>query len=605
MEARHPQLSGGISHQPPRTRLPSQVPYAVNGVPSVVTAGISKRPGSSLLHSVGSTNPTDVEDVYRIAPFIYAASERYVVQYGTTSSSTKIRVWDRYAPATADEATVTISTDAQIYLDSSPTVDRLRFVAMPDRGYFVNTEVTPLAESAETIGATGFSVANPTVVTTSAAHGLQTGDYVNFSGSTTTPTVDGLRQVTVTSSTTFTVPVNVTVTGTATYTIVKPDYKTMPVKITRTAKSLTSQAISAIDTGTDQLSTASDHGLTTGQQIVISGANTTPSINGTQTVTVVSSTAFTIGVNITAVTTTGSFVAKALFAVDAETWPSATNGTSTSNPHPPFITNAKKIRDVAWERNRLWVAAGEYVVATDAANGRNFYYTDATNIVDSDRIWVTLGRGIADIDYLVPINKAVLAFSRTGVQYEISTREDLLNQSTVVSTSLTRLVACSARPTVINQNVYFCVENSRTAELREMQYDPISLPTTAEDVSAHASELMFLYKPQDGNRATIKSVVASGQNGAVFVFRTRFSSTSSRGSDVFDYRTRFDGDQRIQSAWGRHTFADSDGNEYLMDICVDGNDLILLRGYDPPNGSTKQWYIEAMPVLPISSHSVT
>lgn len=65
------------------------------------------------------------------------------------------------------------------------------------------------------------SVANPTVVTMQTQHGspilhlLTTGDKVFFSGSNSTPSINGLQTVTVISPTTFSVPVNVTVGGTA------------------------------------------------------------------------------------------------------------------------------------------------------------------------------------------------------------------------------------------------------------------------------------------------------------------------------------------------------------------------------------------------------
>jgi hypothetical protein len=59
------------------------------------------------------------------------------------------------------------------------------------------------------------SIANPTVVTTPVPHGLANGDIVLISGvSTSSPTINGERVVTVLTSTTFTVPVNVTVGGT-------------------------------------------------------------------------------------------------------------------------------------------------------------------------------------------------------------------------------------------------------------------------------------------------------------------------------------------------------------------------------------------------------
>lgn len=54
------------------------------------------------------------------------------------------------------------------------------------------------------------SVANPTVVTTSTPHGLASGDRIAISGTTTTPTINGLAYtVTVTGASTFTIQVHV------------------------------------------------------------------------------------------------------------------------------------------------------------------------------------------------------------------------------------------------------------------------------------------------------------------------------------------------------------------------------------------------------------
>ena len=77
----------------------------------------------------------------------------------------------------------------------------------------VHIEVT---DAEANVGDTGpvavsaVSVANPTQLTTSTAHGLATGETVNLAGFGTTPTINGSRVVTVVDSTHFTVPVNVT-----------------------------------------------------------------------------------------------------------------------------------------------------------------------------------------------------------------------------------------------------------------------------------------------------------------------------------------------------------------------------------------------------------
>lgn len=85
--------------------------------------------------------------------------------------------------------------------------DIMRFLEMHYAG-----GITP---SASTVAITTSSIANPTVITTSTAHGLTSGDTVTIAGhSGSTPTINGSRVVTVLTSTTFTIPVNVSADGT-------------------------------------------------------------------------------------------------------------------------------------------------------------------------------------------------------------------------------------------------------------------------------------------------------------------------------------------------------------------------------------------------------
>lgn len=67
---------------------------------------------------------------------------------------------------------------------------------------------------ADAVTITSSSVANPTLITAAAVHGLTTGDSILIAGHTgSTPALDGTHTVTVLTTTTFTIPVNVTVGG--------------------------------------------------------------------------------------------------------------------------------------------------------------------------------------------------------------------------------------------------------------------------------------------------------------------------------------------------------------------------------------------------------
>lgn len=70
-------------------------------------------------------------------------------------------------------------------------------------------------EANRSIPITSNSIANPSVVTCPAPHGLVTGQIVIIAGvATSSPTINGSRAVTVISATTFSVPVSVSVAGT-------------------------------------------------------------------------------------------------------------------------------------------------------------------------------------------------------------------------------------------------------------------------------------------------------------------------------------------------------------------------------------------------------
>jgi hypothetical protein len=79
---------------------------------------------------------------------------------------------------------------------------------------------------------TSSSVANPTVLTTDAAHGFVTGDTVIISGhSGSTPAIAGSYVATVVTTTTFTIPVAVTVAGTGGLAIVEWTEVTVPGEV--------------------------------------------------------------------------------------------------------------------------------------------------------------------------------------------------------------------------------------------------------------------------------------------------------------------------------------------------------------------------------------
>lgn len=593
--------------QAPHQRLEGHVPYAQNAIFSVMDNGFSCRPPTTCTIALGTALVASSN--YRLHILAYGGSEIYDVIYGTTSGAGVVRIIEPNGLDGLREAYVSVSANAQTYLDTSATaLDRLRMAGSVDKAYIVNTEATPAC--VETTGSiNAATVANPTELTTTANHGLSTGDYVTIASSAgTTPNIDGSYQITVTAVNKFTIPVNVTAAAgvTATWYNAKWTATTMPVKISKTKSASGPYTITAIsvEATPETIITIGSHTLLVGQKVLISGSDSTPTVDGVQTITAVTGTTITVAVDVTIAGTTGTAYANASFAVDVETWKQRQSGTPTTNPVPTFITNAKKIRDVAVYEGRLAVGAGPYAQFSQTNDLTDFFLADPSNVVESDPFGLTLGEGLADIDYFTTPRRALLAFGRNGVQYDIGTRGDAFTQAKATVVILTRYRTDGARPAVSDNLVYFGCENDRVGEMRELTYDEVYKPTDAPVVSAHVPDLIFLAKPEDGNRARVKTIVSAPQSGTVLMFRTQFSTSSYRGSDVFRYNTYFGPNRDVlQRAWTRLTYADAANNENLMDVAAYGNDFHAIRGHTL--GGSTYWYLEISPISPTSSHQVT
>lgn len=105
------------------------------------------------------------------------------------------------------------TSPGSILLESRRLSDEEFFILGSDStiGASFNPDLSP---GSTTI--TGISVAYPTVVTTSAPHNLLNGDKIIVSGSSSTPTINGVHEITWISSTSFSLNINVTASGSGT-----------------------------------------------------------------------------------------------------------------------------------------------------------------------------------------------------------------------------------------------------------------------------------------------------------------------------------------------------------------------------------------------------
>ena len=165
-------------------------------------------------------------EVTMTASLIYPPTD---TQNAIWSINTSNYIYGQYAlPITVNGVTSTVvldvSMDAQqignalalhpeIYYQDTENPDNISIEQGSD--FYNVTFIGTLGGESTVRSISANTLANPTVVTTTTAHGYVSGDTVVISGSNSTPTINGSRVVTVISPTTFSVPVNVTTAGTA------------------------------------------------------------------------------------------------------------------------------------------------------------------------------------------------------------------------------------------------------------------------------------------------------------------------------------------------------------------------------------------------------
>src|ERR1035437_959214 len=177
------------------------------------------------------------------------------------------------------------------------------------------------------------TIGSTPTITTTGNHFLTTGDFVNITNTQTTPNVDGLYQVTVTSANTFTINVPSPILTAGTVGLVKYNYfenlkivagsdlKTALIALANrldiepslifnylSGISFKSGAITGISVADPSIITAPGHGMVSNRYVQITGTNSDPIADGNYSITFIDVNTFSIPLNVLTAGTTGFFI---------------------------------------------------------------------------------------------------------------------------------------------------------------------------------------------------------------------------------------------------------------------------------------------------------
>ena len=224
------------------------------------------------------------------------------------------------------------------------------------------------------------------------------------------------------------------------------------------------------------------------------------------------------------------------FEFRPSTWKTKTVGTLSTVPLPDFVGTV--IKDMSIHRNRLELLAGETCILSAAGDYFNFFRTKSTEILDDDPYSHTASTNeVAILEWAVPFRRALFLTS-ANVQFEIS--GDLLTpKKSSIDNSTKYGVSVKCRPVAIGDSLYLPASNGTDAVLFEYIYDDNSVSNVAVDSTKHVKG----YIP-----ATIHDMTGDPVNGNLFIL------TEGDTSSVYVYTFFWNGDEKVQQAYGKWSF---------------------------------------------------
>jgi hypothetical protein len=505
---------------------------------------------------------------------------------------------------------------------TSPTWGTKSMVFIKSAEYATTYSITvnSTTVSYETLPAGGkrmsatYSRSSNTVTVTATAHGLATGDEVDMSFQSGSGTA-GTFAITVTGANTFTYadPVGGTTSGNCTV-IHEPNYSPSTVEIAGALRAALATALGGswtITNGTGQYIvriTKND-----GTDYTLSSTDTktglaTVAVKGTidsiSDLPVTAEHGFIV--EITGAAATGAddyyvkFVANAgsgfghgvwqetvapgiTYLFDATTmphvlirnvdgtftfqkfaWAGRVAGDATTAPNPSFVGST--IQNVNLFRNRLVLLADENVITSAADSYDRFWPESAQTIVDSDPI--DLSAGSRKINFLmasVAFSNVLLLFSRHG-QFRLDSGSSIGQTLTPKTASVTQVTAFEmgdvVDPVIVGRTMYFAVPRGDFSGLREFFLPDASGPVpTSEEVTSSVPRFL------PGN---LCSLVATAAEEAAYVV------SKDQPTRVYGYKFLFEGDKKLQSAWG---YWETNGGKSIIGVDMIDSDLYLVVQY--------------------------
>ena len=568
-----PTLFGGVSTQPDSVRQPNQVTAMTNALPSVVTGGFEKRPGTQTVAALSFLSAASTYAVHSIdrdateQTFLLAAGGEIKAVNAITGAEITVNVTDTIRYFLIDIPS--INATGIVEEDSVDFVQQLT-IDSTETAITWNWELTDASTVFKIEGSADNSVWNDistgntgaTGSTSTTIDAVATGDhnYIRF----TITTAAGTAADTITVTGTFKDLTYLQDAAAEDLRFVSVADNTFVLNRNVTARmaELGSGTItSTVQEFSDLPTAAGDSSIHKVQGTDTSGFGAYFVIDDSATTTYIETADPTGSNDFDASSMPHQLVREAdgTYTYSGASWTARGVGDSEIVPDPSFI--GKQIQDITFFRNRLTFLADEEVYCGQAGNVLDLWPEKAVEVLDTDPVTRAATTNEVNILKFATVFRKILFATSQRAQFELTSTGSFTPESALFDLATSYTASGIAKPKTMGDLLYFPSATPGYEILYEYFFDDSSLSNTAADVTKHVSQ----YIPT----STIQLATDPTTN-------TVFLLTSGEQNGVFVYRTFFDGNEKVMSSWGKYTLGATESAAFIHGMAVFSGFLVLI-----------------------------
>ena len=228
-----------------------------------------------------------------------------------------------------------------------------------------------------------------------------------------------------------------------------------------------------------------------------------------------------------------------------ERWRDRTIGDDLTNPFPSFIN--KTIRDIGIFADRLYLLSDENLIMSVNSSYWDYFYKTSLEILDTDPIDIfSSGTTINILEAAIPLNRDLVVFSAES-QFRMLGNTVLTPKTATLGQATAFNASTTSYPVAAGNVIFFPISYGAFGGVQEFYTDSNVDTNDARPITDHINRYI---------KGDITRMLASSNYNILLCL-------SSNSEHIYVYKYLWQGQERVQSAWGTWILQDGIKIKYI------------------------------------------